>query len=66
MKYAPTSPHDPPIRLFESDFMEAFTHIRPGVVVALWTPVALWFLWRSPKRQPSQPRRPRSAFFWVS
>jgi sterol desaturase/sphingolipid hydroxylase (fatty acid hydroxylase superfamily) len=33
-----------PIRLFKSDFLEFFTHIRPAVVVAIWGPIALAFL----------------------
>src|SRR3990172_5022542 len=35
---------DVPIRLFKSDFLEFFTHIHPAVVVAIWLPVALYFL----------------------
>lgn len=35
---------DVPIRLFQSDFLEFFTHISPIVVVVLWLPVALVFL----------------------
>lgn len=35
---------DVPIRLFESDFLELFTHISPVVVVILWLPVALVFM----------------------
>ncbi len=37
---------DQPIRLFRSDFLESFTHIHPAVVVAIWLPVALFFLAR--------------------
>jgi sterol desaturase/sphingolipid hydroxylase (fatty acid hydroxylase superfamily) len=33
-----------PVRLFESDFLEFFTHIHPAVVVAIWTPVAVYFM----------------------
>jgi dihydroceramide fatty acyl 2-hydroxylase len=33
-----------PIRLFESDFMEFFTHISPMAVVALWLPVVILLL----------------------
>jgi sterol desaturase/sphingolipid hydroxylase (fatty acid hydroxylase superfamily) len=33
-----------PIRLFQSDFMEFFTHIHPAVVVVLWLPVAVGML----------------------
>lgn len=32
-----------PIRLFKSDFMEFFTHIHPAVVVAIWSPVIVYF-----------------------
>jgi sterol desaturase/sphingolipid hydroxylase (fatty acid hydroxylase superfamily) len=35
-----------PIRLFKSDFLEFFTHIRPGVVAGIWGPVTLYFLVR--------------------
>jgi hypothetical protein len=35
-----------PIRLFRSNFIEVFTHIHPGVVLAVWSPVILYFLWR--------------------
>ena len=39
--------HDPePIRLFKSDFLEFFTHIHPAVVVIIWLPVAMFFLFR--------------------
>ncbi|MCL5996462.1 MAG: sterol desaturase family protein [Chloroflexi bacterium] len=33
-----------PIRLFKSDFLEFFTHVHPAVVVAIWLPVAAYFL----------------------
>ena len=33
-----------PIRLFQSDFLEFFTHISPVVVVIIWLPVAAYFL----------------------
>ena len=35
---------DEPIRLFKSDFLEFFTHVHPAVVVVIWLPVALYFL----------------------
>lgn len=39
-----------PIRLFDSDLLEFFTHIHPAVVVAIWTPVIGFFvgsaIWR--------------------
>lgn len=38
---------DVPIRLFKSDFLEFFTHVHPGVVLAIWLPIALGFLYSS-------------------
>ncbi len=39
--------HDPePIRLFDSNFLEFFTHIHPAVIVIIWLPVAAFFLVR--------------------
>lgn len=35
-----------PVRLFESDFLEFFTHISPITVLAIWLPVAIYFLAR--------------------
>lgn len=32
-----------PIRLFESDFMEFFTHISPVTIVVFWLPIAVLF-----------------------
>jgi len=46
MPYMPTNHSDVPIRLFKSDFLEAFTHIHPGVVLLIWLPIALWHLSR--------------------
>jgi sterol desaturase/sphingolipid hydroxylase (fatty acid hydroxylase superfamily) len=43
---------DPPIRLFKSDFLEFFSHISPGAVAAIWTPVTLFFLWRAIVARP--------------
>jgi sterol desaturase/sphingolipid hydroxylase (fatty acid hydroxylase superfamily) len=40
--------HDPePIRLFQSNFLEFFTHISPVTVTIIWLPVAGFFLGRS-------------------
>jgi len=36
-----------PIRLFESDVLEFFTHIHPAVVLAIWLPVAGYALYRA-------------------
>lgn len=42
-----------PIRLFKSDFLEFFTHIHPAVIVAIWLPVALFFLARAVLLHPT-------------
>ena len=47
MAHLDTIRDDAPIRLFESDFLEFFTHIHPAVVLALWVPVIGGFLYRS-------------------
>ncbi len=36
-----------PIRLFESDILEFFTHIHPAVVVIIWLPVGVYALARA-------------------
>jgi sterol desaturase/sphingolipid hydroxylase (fatty acid hydroxylase superfamily) len=36
-----------PVRLFQSSFLEFFTHISPIVVLIIWAPVVLFFLVRS-------------------
>ncbi len=36
-----------PIRLFKSDLLERFSHVRPTTVLVLWAPVALYFLAQS-------------------
>lgn len=38
---------DVPIRLFESDFLEFFTHITPLAITIIWAPVIIFFLARS-------------------
>lgn len=35
-----------PIRLFKSDFLESLTHIHPGVVLLIYVPVVLYFLYQ--------------------
>ncbi len=47
MSHLPIDHSDKPIRLFKSDFLEFFTHISPLVVLAIWLPVALFFITRS-------------------
>jgi sterol desaturase/sphingolipid hydroxylase (fatty acid hydroxylase superfamily) len=36
-----------PIRLFQSDVLEFFTHVHPAVVVAIWVPVAGYALYHA-------------------
>ena len=43
----PINHSDEPIRLFESDILEFFTHIHPGVVLLLYVPVVVVCLWTS-------------------
>jgi len=40
------SKQDEPIRLFESDFLEWFTHINPVLVLAVFLPIIGFFIWR--------------------
>jgi sterol desaturase/sphingolipid hydroxylase (fatty acid hydroxylase superfamily) len=39
-----TAFNEEPIRLFRSDFLEFFSHIKPQVVAAIWTPVVVFFI----------------------
>jgi len=48
-----TSRNDAPIRLFESDFLEFFTHISPITVLVIWLPVVGFFLWRAVALRPA-------------
>ena len=41
-----------PIRLFQSDFLEFFTHIHPVVVLVIWLPVVAYFGYRSVALRP--------------
>lgn len=43
---------DEPIRLFESDFLEFFTHVHPVVVAVIWLPVTVYFLIRAVRTAP--------------
>ncbi len=47
MAHLPINHSDEPIRLFQSDFLEFFTHIHPAVIVVIWAPVAIYFLIRA-------------------
>ena len=44
MAHLPITNDPEPIRLFESDFLEFFTHISPVTIVIIWLPTALYFL----------------------
>jgi sterol desaturase/sphingolipid hydroxylase (fatty acid hydroxylase superfamily) len=44
MAHLPIDHSDVPIRLFESDFLEFFTHISPIVVIVIWLPITIFFL----------------------
>lgn len=47
MSHLPVDHSPIPIRLFQSDFLEFFTHISPVVVVLIWLPVSVFFIARS-------------------
>jgi sterol desaturase/sphingolipid hydroxylase (fatty acid hydroxylase superfamily) len=40
----PINHDETPIRLFQSDFLEFFTHITPAVVLIIWLPVATFLI----------------------
>ena len=44
MTHSDAARSDAPIRLFESDVLEFFTHIHPAVVAAIWLPVGVYAL----------------------
>ena len=44
---------DEPVRLFQSNFLEFFTHISPVVVLIIWAPAAVFFVWRSVETLPA-------------
>jgi len=43
----PINHSETPIRLFQSDFLEFFTHIHPVTVLILYVPVAVFFMVRA-------------------
>jgi dihydroceramide fatty acyl 2-hydroxylase len=43
----PIDNSDVPIRLFKSDFLEFFSHISPIAVIIIWSPVIVFFFYRS-------------------
>jgi sterol desaturase/sphingolipid hydroxylase (fatty acid hydroxylase superfamily) len=59
-----------PIRLFKSDVLEFFTHIHPAVVLAIWLPVAGYFMYRTASIPASLALRflvgiPSGLFLWT-
>lgn len=44
MHHKPLPPSEAPIRLFNSDFLEFFTHISPITVMVIWLPVVAYLL----------------------
>ena len=47
MGHYPIDNSDVPIRLFKSDFLEFFSHISPIAIIIIWSPVIVYFLYRS-------------------
>ena len=47
MDHLPINNDKEPIRLFESDFLETFTHISPVAVSAIWIPIIVFFAART-------------------
>ena len=47
MGHYPIDNSDVPIRLFKSDFLEFFSHISPIAVIIIWSPVIIFFFYRS-------------------
>jgi sterol desaturase/sphingolipid hydroxylase (fatty acid hydroxylase superfamily) len=47
MTHLPITHSEVPIRLFESKYLEFFTHIHPAVVIIIWLPVAIYFMTRA-------------------
>jgi len=54
MEHLPIDKNKDPIsiRLFQSDFLEFFTHISPVTILVLWVPVALILMWISVRSAP--------------
>lgn len=48
-----TSKEPESIRLFKSDFLEFFTHIRPVTILILWVPVTVFLLVTAVRTAPS-------------
>ena len=59
---SPDGRSNAPIRLFRSDVLELFSHVRPSTVLVLWAPVALLFLGQSVWRVGSSVAAAQTAF----
>jgi len=59
---SPDGRSNQPIRLFKSDVLEFFSHVRPLTVLVLWSPVALYFLVQSMRRVGSSMAAGQTAF----
>jgi hypothetical protein len=46
MNHMPINHSETPIRLFQSDFLEFFSHISPVTVTVIWLPVAVFIFVR--------------------
>jgi sterol desaturase/sphingolipid hydroxylase (fatty acid hydroxylase superfamily) len=44
---------DVPIRLFESDFLEFFTHVSPITIIVIWVPFIFYMLYRGISQRPA-------------
>lgn len=42
----PDQPHQS-IRLFDNELLERLSHVHPITPLLMWTPIALWLLWRA-------------------
>ena len=49
-----------PIRLFESDFLEFFTHISPVTIIVLWLPIAVLLMVFAARNIPAAESLPAS------
>jgi sterol desaturase/sphingolipid hydroxylase (fatty acid hydroxylase superfamily) len=52
MKQTPIDQSTEPIRLFESDFLEFFTHVHPAAVLVVWVPIIVYLLVRGVAGRP--------------
>lgn len=53
MHFEPEKRPGPRIRLFRSRILESLTLVHPAVVLAVWVPVIVWFLWQAWRGSPA-------------